>query len=198
MAALAGLVLGVLLLAWLSQELLQIRASAGSASEIAGPLAGGLLVVAAGPGCAIGVDGATFAFSAVCLTMLRVPGRPQRDAGGFLSDLREGWDAFTARTWVWTFVVYFAVANTFWGAWTALGPVVADRDLGGAAAWGTVLAALGLGALGAVCSPPGPDHAGRSCTSRSWKASSHSSWPSWLPFLPCPCWPWGRSSLAPE
>jgi MFS-type transporter involved in bile tolerance (Atg22 family) len=34
-----------------------------------------------------------------------------------------------------------------WGAWSALGPVVAHRDLGGAAAWGTVLAALGVGAL---------------------------------------------------
>jgi MFS family permease len=33
------------------------------------------------------------------------------------------------------------------GAWSALGPVVADRDLGGAAAWGTVLAAMGVGAL---------------------------------------------------
>jgi MFS family permease len=34
-----------------------------------------------------------------------------------------------------------------WGAWSALGPVVADRDLGGAAAWGVVLAAMGVGAL---------------------------------------------------
>jgi MFS family permease len=124
-----------------------LKASAGSASEIAGPLAGGLLVAAAGPGWAIALDAATFAFSAACLTLLRVPGRPQADAAGFLTDLREGWAVFTARTWVWTFVVYFAIANTFWGAWAALGPVVAEHDLGGAAAWGTVLAALGLGAL---------------------------------------------------
>jgi predicted MFS family arabinose efflux permease len=31
-----------------------------------------------------------------------------------------------------------------WGAWSALGPIV---DLGGAAAWGSVLAAIGVGAL---------------------------------------------------
>lgn len=37
--------------------------------------------------------------------------------------------------------------DRLWGAWSALGPVVADRDLGGAAAWGTVLAAMGVGAL---------------------------------------------------
>jgi hypothetical protein len=41
-----------------------------------------------------------------------------------------------------------AVGNMVWGAWSALGPVVADRELGGAAAWGTVLAAMGVGALG--------------------------------------------------
>ena len=34
-----------------------------------------------------------------------------------------------------------------WGAWSALGPIVAERDLGGAAAWGAILAAVGVGAL---------------------------------------------------
>jgi hypothetical protein len=45
------------------------------------------------------------------------------------------------------FVAYFALANMMWAAWSALGPVVADRDLGGPAAWGSVLAAIGVGAL---------------------------------------------------
>jgi hypothetical protein len=48
---------------------------------------------------------------------------------------------------VWTFVVAAAFGNLLWGAWSTLGPVVADRELGGAAAWGTVLAAMGVGAL---------------------------------------------------
>jgi MFS family permease len=43
--------------------------------------------------------------------------------------------------------VYFAIVNMLWGAWSALGPVVADRDLGGAAAWGVVLGSVGAGAL---------------------------------------------------
>jgi MFS family permease len=55
--------------------------------------------------------------------------------------------AFRSRRWVWTFVVYFALGNMLWGAWSALGPIVAERDLGGAAAWGSVLAAIGAGAL---------------------------------------------------
>ena len=65
----------------------------------------------------------------------------------FVADLREGWVAFRSRRWVWTVVGYFAIGNLLWGAWSALGPVVADRELGGAAAWGTVLAAMGVGAL---------------------------------------------------
>ena len=71
----------------------------------------------------------------------------RRERSSFVADLREGWVAFRSRRWVWTFVLYFAIVNLLWGAWGALGPVVADRDLGGAAAWGTVLAAMGVGAL---------------------------------------------------
>jgi hypothetical protein len=39
------------------------------------------------------------------------------------------------------------IATLMWGTWSVLGPVVAERDLGGAAAWGTVLAAMGVGAM---------------------------------------------------
>jgi len=124
-----------------------LRGSAVSAGEILGPLAAGVLVATAGAGWAIAVDAATFAVSAACLTMLRVPGRAAPEPSSFVADLREGWVAFRSRTWVWAFVVYFAIANALWGAWSALGPIVADRDLGGAAAWGIVLGAFGVGAL---------------------------------------------------
>jgi MFS family permease len=124
-----------------------LRSSATSTGEILGPVAAGVLVAAAGAGWAIGVDALTFAVSAVCLTLLRVPARAAAETRSFLADLREGWVAFRSRRWVWTVVAYFALGNMLWGAWSALGPVVADRELGGAAAWGTVLAAVGVGAL---------------------------------------------------
>jgi hypothetical protein len=54
---------------------------------------------------------------------------------------------FTGLTWVWTFVLAAGLGNLIWGAWAVLGPVVAARSLGGAAAWGTVLGAMGVGAL---------------------------------------------------
>jgi predicted MFS family arabinose efflux permease len=124
-----------------------LRATAVSTGEIAGPLIAGVLVAAAGAGWAIAVDAATFAVSAMCLWGLRVRGRAAPAGATFLRDLRDGWDAFRARRWVWSFVTYFALVNMLWGAWSVLGPVVADRDLGGAAAWGVVLAAVGVGAL---------------------------------------------------
>jgi predicted MFS family arabinose efflux permease len=129
------------------QQANALRATVVSTGEILGPLAAGVLVAAAGAGWAIAVDAATFAVSAACLISLRVPGRERGESRSFLGDLRQGWDAFRARRWVWTFVAYFAVANMLWGAWSALGPILADRDLGGPAAWGTVLAAVGVGAL---------------------------------------------------
>ncbi|MBS1679709.1 MAG: MFS transporter [Actinobacteria bacterium] len=124
-----------------------LRSSGSSAGEILGPLLAGLLVAGAGAGWAIAADAVTFAVSAACLLMLRLPRRAMPRSSSFLGDLRDGWAVFSSRTWVWACVAYFAVANLFWGAWSALGPVVADRDLGGAAVWGTILASVGVGAL---------------------------------------------------
>jgi predicted MFS family arabinose efflux permease len=124
-----------------------LRSTAVSAAEIAGPLAAGILVAAAGAGTAIAVDATTFAISAVCLAALRLPPHRPRGGASFVSDLRDGWVAFSSRRWVWTFVVYFAFGNMMWAAWSALGPVVADGELGGPGAWGAILAAVGVGAL---------------------------------------------------
>jgi MFS family permease len=124
-----------------------LRGTAVSGSEILGPLLAGVLVAAAGAGWAIAVDAATFAISAACLTMLRPPRRELPERRPFVAELRDGWTAFRSRRWVWTFVTYFAFSNLLWGAWSSLGPIVADRDLGGAAVWGTVLGATGVGAL---------------------------------------------------
>ena len=107
----------------------------------------GVLIASVGPGWAIAIDAATFAVSALFLVRLRLPAAVPRIATSFLADLREGWGVFTSLTWVWTFVACAAFGNLVWGAWSVLGPVVADESLGGAAAWGTVLGAMGVGAL---------------------------------------------------
>jgi MFS family permease len=129
------------------QQANALRSTASSAGEIAGPILAGVVVAAAGPGWAFAVDAGTFAASAVWLSMLGVPGRERAERTSFFTELRDGWRAFSSRSWVWTFVLYFAIGNMLWHAFMVLGPVVADRDLGGAAAWGAVLGAFGIGAL---------------------------------------------------
>jgi MFS family permease len=124
-----------------------LRSAAISGSEILGPALAGVLVATVGAGWAIGVDAATFAISAICLALLRPPARERRERASFFAELREGWVAFRSRRWVWTVVACTAVVNMAWGAWSALGPTIAENDLGGPAVWGTVLAVVGVGAL---------------------------------------------------
>jgi uncharacterized membrane protein len=125
-----------------------LRATSMAAGEVAGPIVAGLIVAGAGAGWALAVDAATFGASAGFLALLRVDGRAgARVAASFLTDMKDGWREFRARTWVWALVLATAIGSLLWGAWSALGPVVAERDLGGAAAWGTVLAAMGAGGV---------------------------------------------------
>jgi MFS family permease len=157
-----------------------LRGTAQATGEIAGPAIAGVLVATAGAGWAIAIDAATFAISAVMLAALRVRPRDARASTRFLRDLRDGWTAFTARTWVWAFVAGAAFGNLCWGAWSALGPVIADRDLGGATAWGRPCrpwAPEGWWAAswrsgwrpGGRCCSPAPSGPCSPCRSRSWR-----------------------------
>jgi predicted MFS family arabinose efflux permease len=126
-----------------------LRATSMASGEIAGPIVAGLIVVSAGSGWALAVDAASFGVSALFLSRLSKDGRSTTmpPTTSFFTDMRDGWREFRARTWVVVFVWESALGGLMWGAWSAIGPVVAQRDLGGAAAWGTVLAAMGAGAL---------------------------------------------------
>jgi MFS family permease len=124
-----------------------VRATAMSAGEIGGPVLAGVLVATVGAGWALAVDAASFGASALLLAGVRIPARAERAAASFWAEFREGWTMFSRTTWVWTFVLWASLANVTWGAWSVLGPLVAERDLGGAAAWGAINAALGVGAL---------------------------------------------------
>jgi Major Facilitator Superfamily len=125
-----------------------LRSTVTSIGEIAGPLVAGIVVAAASAGWAIAADALTYAISAAFLLRLRPPARePRAAAGGFLADLRDGWRAVTSRTWIWALIGVTGISNLGWGAMKALGPVVADRDLGGAAVWGAVYTVMGVGVL---------------------------------------------------
>ncbi len=127
---------------------------ASSATRIAGPALGGVLVALAGPGVVVAADAASYAVSVLALSLLRVPARPAgaaREARRPLwRDMAEGWSQFRSRTWLWVTSVQFAFFNLItWAPWMLLGPVVAHARLGGAAVWGAIMAAQGAGAIAA-------------------------------------------------
>lgn len=115
-----------------------------NAALILGSAAGGALVAAVGPGWGLAVDAASFALSGAVFVGLRVPRVASGPRTGIVTDLREGWGEFTARTWVWAVVVAFTVINATIGAMQVLGPAVADRTIG-RGGWGLVLAAQTAG-----------------------------------------------------
>jgi MFS family permease len=127
------------------QEANALLRSTHSVVNIAGAAIGGIVVATIGSSAAIAIDSATYLIGALLLGILRVPPLPMR-ATRFITDFVEGWREFTAHTWLWAIVIAFGVVNASWLAGMfVLGPLVAERDLGGPAAWGFVLAGLSAG-----------------------------------------------------
>lgn len=119
-----------------------------SAGAIVGPALAGALVVATSPGWAIGIDALTFLLSATLLLRLEPSAPPPKAPRAFLRELTAGWGEVRARTWLWASLLHFALFQaTVLSAFYVLAPLVAHESLGGAAAWGTILTATGVGSV---------------------------------------------------
>lgn len=130
------------------QQANALRGTAVSAGQILGPSVAGVLVAVAGPGWAIAIDSLSFAVSAACLYRLEIPPRPPRGPASALSQLAEGWSAFRSRPWLWSIVAEFATFNALsFAPFMVLGAVIAHDQLGGASAWGAILAVFGAGSI---------------------------------------------------
>jgi MFS family permease len=119
-----------------------------SGAFVIGPAVSGLLVAAGGPGVVFAVDAVTYMFSMVTLALLRIEravATAARDS--FLSELAHGWREVRSRNWLIGSLVVFGVSNMAMGSFMVLGPVIFDRELGGAATWGLVMTVGALGAL---------------------------------------------------
>jgi MFS family permease len=117
-------------------------------TQIGGAAAGGIIVAAIGSGWALAFDAATYFAGAAVLLALRLPRGLTMPERHFVWELREGWNAFRSRSWLWSIALQFSFVNACSvGAWSVLGPIVADRELGGAAAWGFILAAQAAGLI---------------------------------------------------
>ncbi|MQA26630.1 MAG: MFS transporter [Micromonosporaceae bacterium] len=115
-------------------------------ARITGLAFAGALITAVGPGWALAADAATYLISAALLAGVRVPKTKAGSGASMLADLREGWQEFASRQWIWVIVLQFSIVNAAFAAgFGVYGPVIAKQDLGGAAGWSAVLVAQAAG-----------------------------------------------------
>ena len=128
---------------------------ASSATRIAGPALGGILVAVAGSAVVVAADAASYAVSVLALSLLHLPAaepaKPEAEPvarSSLRADVAEGWADFRSRTWLWANTAQFAFVNLItWAPWMLLGPVMGRAYLGGAAVWGAIMAVQGAGAI---------------------------------------------------
>jgi MFS family permease len=119
-----------------------------SVAFIAGPAIGALIVAAGSPALAMGVDSVTFFVSAALIASMRLASLVPPIPASILTDLRAGWREFVGRSWAVAMIASFGLFQlTFFPALLVLGPLVAKQELGGATAWGTMLALQSVGAV---------------------------------------------------
>lgn len=116
---------------------------------IIGTSIGGILVATVGAGWAIAIDGITFLLAGLIVYSLRAH-TPVAKARGesTLAELRSGWREFISHKWIVTVVAASTIMYASERAvYSIIGPIVADRELGGAKPWSFILAAWGLGSV---------------------------------------------------
>ena len=132
----------------LLQEASAMSRLAMNGAQMAGAAIAGLFVAAAGPGWALTTCGIGMLGTVPLLLAIRAPGAQHTERHNMLRELREGWSAFAARRWLWVTTIQYGVVLAAWyGAFDVLGPVVAKRYLGGAEAWGLIVAADAVGLI---------------------------------------------------
>jgi len=129
------------------QEANALMSISQSATHIFGPLLSGLIVATIGAGWAFAIDGASFLVSAAFLMAMRIPAAEPGVRRAFVSELADGWHEVVSRSWVVACILTFSISNVSLGAFQVLGPVIAIRDMGGAAAWGIIGAGASIGGV---------------------------------------------------
>jgi len=121
---------------------------AASSAMGLGAAAGGIIAASVGAAWAIGADALTFAVSAALVATLRPQPQQPVESSTLLRDIREGWREFTSHRWLWAVVAQFSLlVMGFQATFAVIGPIVADRSMGGSQAWGWIAGAFGAGLL---------------------------------------------------
>jgi MFS family permease len=100
----------------------------------------GVLVALAGPGTSLLIDAVTFAVSSLTLALIPIAAPALKSgARSVLSDLREGLQLFKEHRWLAVYSIHETIVDVLvLSPFFVLGPVIADADLGGAAAWSAI------------------------------------------------------------
>ncbi|MFZ9751762.1 MAG: MFS transporter, partial [Candidatus Nanopelagicales bacterium] len=117
---------------------------------IIGTSTGGILVATLGAGWAILLDGITFIIAGLIVFAMRgaTPVATKTDSTSMFHELRTGWREFSSRTWVIVVVIAFSFVVAMERAvYSVIGPLVADKQLGGPKPWSVILAAWAVGSV---------------------------------------------------
>ena len=117
---------------------------------IIGTSIGGILVATVGSGWAIFIDGVTFIIAGLIVFSMRsaTPVASHDKDESTLHQLRTGWLEFSSRRWVFVIVVSFSFLVAMErSVYSVVGPLVADKQLGGPKPWSFVLAAMSVGSV---------------------------------------------------
>ncbi|SCK35223.1 MULTISPECIES: MFS transporter [unclassified Streptomyces] len=132
---------------------------ADALAHLLGPAFAGLLIALTSAGTVYAIDAATFALSALCLALIRLApnGSPADTAGGtdgsartggsLRRDLRQGWQEFRARTWMWAVIlIWVGYGVLVFGPLVPLSSALVGARLG-PNAYGLAVSFLGAGAV---------------------------------------------------
>ncbi|MFM9448266.1 MFS transporter [Streptomyces acidiscabies] len=131
------------------QKAAALQSLTRSSAMIAGPAVAGLLIPWAGKEAVYFIDAATFAVNVTMLLRLPPIAVASRAGRSFTADLRRGWHEVVGRRWLILNLLAHAAWNFAMATFFVLGPVLAQRHLGGSSAWGLVAAGMSAGSLAA-------------------------------------------------
>ncbi|MCX5213464.1 MFS transporter [Kitasatospora sp. NBC_00240] len=132
---------------------------ADALAQLLGPALAGLLIALTGAGTVYAIDGGTFLLSALCLSLIRfapadtpadapTDADPAAHSGGSLRrDLRQGWQEFRARTWMWAVIlIWMGYGVLLFGPLVPLSSALVGARLG-PNAYGLAVSFLGVGTV---------------------------------------------------
>ncbi|MGW6563867.1 MFS transporter [Streptomyces sp. NPDC054975] len=123
---------------------------ADALAHLVGPALAGLLIAVTSAGTVYAIDAGTFLLSALCLALVRLAPAadpPSRSGSSLRRDLRQGWQEFRARTWMWAVILIWVVFGVLlFGPLVPLGSALVGDRLG-PNAYGLAVSFLGVGTV---------------------------------------------------